>query len=224
MVKTFTKISEDIRVGMRGRIAAMDAITFIGDVYIYGIWSGISTRGVSGYLRETQTQYGKMFGFDSFTGFPKEEGQQYLDRSGNVASRFNEGEFSSVKLYDCSVVKVVDIITKGINNERLKLIPGFFSDTLNVDLVKKEGMNPASFIEIDVDLYSSTQDVLEFMFGNHLIIPGTVIYFDDWGATKQYKGGESLAWEQAIRKHSVNAVEIYSGGIRRSIQKVFKIL
>ena len=224
MVKTFAEISESIRVAMRGRITAMDAITFSGDVYLYGIWSGTSTRFISEYLQENQIQYGKMFGFDSFTGFPKEGGQHYLDKRGNVVSRFNEGEFSSAELYDCSVVRVVDIITKGIKNKRLKFIPGFFSDTLNGDLLKKEVMNPASFIEIDVDLYTSTQNALEFMFGNHLIIPGTVIYFDDWGATKQYKGGESLAWKEAIEKHSVDVIEIYSGGLRQSVQKVFRIL
>jgi len=220
MPKTFTEISETIKTMRPGRREAMDAITFIGDVYLYGVWSGMSAKYISEYLDEKQIQYGKMFGFDSFIGFPKENGQQYNKR--NV--KFDKGGFSSTKLYDCSIVKVVDIITKGIGNERLKLIPGFLCDTLDTDLLKKERMNPASLVEIDVDLYTSTRDALKFMFENWLIVPGTVVYFDDWGATKEYKGGESLAWKEMLEEHSVKAIEIHSRGLRRSIQKVYKVL
>ncbi len=220
MAKTFAEISKKIKTMKPGRAEAMDAITFVGDVYLYGVWSGMSARFISEYLEENQIRYGKMFGFDSFTGFPKENGQQYYKRNVN----FDAGKFSSTKLYDCSVAEVVDTITKGIGNKHLKLIPGFFSDTLDVDLLQKEGMNPASFIEIDVDLYTSTREALKFMFENSLIAPGTVIYFDDWGATEEYVGGESLAWKEALEEHSVKAIEIHSRGARNSVQKVYKIL
>ena len=52
---------------------------------------------------------------------------------------------------------------------------------------------PAFWVDLDVDLYISTVQVLDFMFKNHLIVPTTLVSFDDWGATKEFEGGESLA-------------------------------
>jgi hypothetical protein len=61
------------------------------------------------------------------------------------------------------------------------------------------------------------------MFGNSLVKDGTVIYFDDWGATVEYEGGVSLAWKKSVDKYSIEYEEIFSVGTRPYITKVFVI-
>ena len=78
---------------------------------------------------------------------------------------------------------------------------------------------------IDVDLHCSTQTVLNWMLDNNLIAKGTIIYFDDWGSTEEYKGGESMAWKEACEKFGIEYSEMYSrqvGG--RNSQKVMEVL
>jgi len=210
------KLSSDIGSNMELRIPAINNISFKGDIYLFGIWSGISTRDVSHYLKVTNKEYNKIFGFDSFIGFPEERGQDY-------EVEFNKGDYSSAKLYNTSPQQVMDIIYKGVGNDRLKLIPGYYSKSLRKDLVKTENMQPASFIDIDCDLYTSTKQALRFMFSNKLIVSGTIIYFDDWGASLEYQGGESLAWVETVAKYDVKYKLLRSSANGLCVMKVFKI-
>jgi hypothetical protein len=85
-------------------------------------------------------------------------------------------------------------------------------------------MKPASFVDIDVDLHLSTVEVLTWMLDNNLIIPKTIIYFDDWGSTKEYEGGESLAWKQTINRYDIDYKEIYSHTIGESVLKAMEVI
>ena len=217
MGKTFKEISKIIGVEKLGRISAMKAITFPGDIFIYGVWSGMSTKFISDYLHENQIQYSKMFGLDSFVGLPDEK-DKYIRHPDH-----NSGTYSAVNLYNDSVLNTMTRIQDGIKNDRLKLISGFYSEVLNKELAYTENMIQAAFIDMDVDLCSSAITVLDFMYENSLIQKGTVIYFDDWGATSEYEGGVSLAWKTIVNRHSVKYEEIFSSGIKPNVIKVFVI-
>ena len=203
---------------MEARQAAMDAIEFPGDIYLFGVWSGVGAKLVSDYLNETQIPYDKMWGFDSFIGLPEEKkGYRRLREHGI-------GKYSSVGLYGKTLAETIKIIEEGVADPKLKLIEGFYCKTLTADLIHDKNLSVASFIDIDVDLYGSTQEVLEFMFSHGLVGRGTTVYFDDWGATDEYKGGESLAWKDMTTKYNIEFEEIYSGGEMPYVMKVFKIL
>ena len=45
-------------------------------------------------------------------------------------------------------------------------VPGFFKDSLTTNIVNKLNLTGAGFINIDVDLYCSTLEVLEFLISN----------------------------------------------------------
>jgi len=216
MPRTFKDISESIKVEKLGRVAAMDAITFTGDVYMYGVWSGMSTKFISDYLSTNQIEYNKMFGFDSFVGLPEEK--EFIKHPGHTL-----GKYSSVDLYKDTCINTMEKIQTGVGNDKLKLIPGFYEDVLDKELTRTEKMWDASFIDLDVDLCSSAITVLDFMCESALVISGTVIYFDDWGATPEYKGGVSLAWKTIVEKHSLEYEEIFSTGKRPYVLKVFVI-
>ena len=217
MTKTFQQLYEEFDIPMEGRQVAMEAITFPGDIYLFGVWSGISTLLVCVYLLEQQIPYDNIWGFDSFIGLPEE-------KEGYTAHKdHSPGKFSSTGLYGTSLYGSMKIIEEGVDNKKLKLIPGFFCESLTEELVDTENMGIASFVDIDVDLYGSTYEALDFVMLNKLVDTGTIVYFDDWGATYEYEGGESRAWREVAEKHGIRYEEIYSSGEKPSVVKVFKI-
>ena len=98
-------------------------------------------------------------------------------------------------------------------------VSGFFNESLQLGLGREFGMQPAKYVDIDVDLYSSTSQVLGFMFGSRLIRAGTLVGYDDWwsgpcrrgwgssdGATPSpLETGEGLAHAEAARKYGVSS-------------------
>ena len=217
MTKTFEQVYNDFNIFMGGRTVAMDNITFPGDIYLFGIWSGVSAKLISDYLKDKQMPYDKMWGFDSFEGLPLETvgvPRYYAHR---------QGTYSSTSLYGVKIEEVVNLIYEGVGNPKLTLVPGFFDESLTPELAKDRNMGPASFVDVDVDLYGSTIEVLDFMAREGLLVRGTVIYFDDWGCTKEYEGGESRAWREIAEKYSIKHRQIYHGGERDCVNKVFVI-
>ena len=86
------------------------------------------------------------------------------------------------------------------SSKRVRLIPGFFNETLTAKLAKE--IAPASYVDINCDLYVSTSQALDFLFRFHIARPGTLISYDDWHETPLHNG-ESLAHEEAARMWNV---------------------
>jgi len=64
----------------------------------------------------------------------------------------------------------------GLDLDNDHIIKGFYSDSLTKELQAR--MPKVGMVHIDVDLYSSTMEVLEFI--KPLLVVGTVLIFDDW--------------------------------------------
>ena len=90
-----------------------------------------------------------------------------------------------------------------------KLIKGFFSDSLTPTLKAEHGMKPALLIDVDVDLYISCMQCMDWMFANGLIVPGTVVYYDDVSIVKADAGGELKAHEELTAKWKVEWRKIH---------------
>lgn len=74
----------------------------------------------------------------------------------------------------------------------VQICKGYFSNTIP-EFLRKNRI-PLCFINVDCDIYSSTKDVL---FGlNNLIIPGTIIYFDELYNYFDYKEHEYKALKE----------------------------
>ena len=84
-----------------------------------------------------------------------------------------------------------------------------FESTID-ELITSRRSKPAAYIDIDVDLFRSAATVLNRMFAANLIVPGTVIYYDDWGATVEYEAGESRAHVEAMACWDVQCREVFS--------------
>ena len=106
----------------------------------------------------------EFFAFDSFSGLP--------DTDPNKDGVFKKGDFFTSKKDFIKIVKK----KSRLELEEHQIIEGFFSETLNAELQNK--LPKAGIVHIDVDLYSSTVEILNFI--KPLLSLGTVILFDDW--------------------------------------------
>ena len=155
----------------------------------FGVFEG-NTYGWM--LKQIQSRYEDniLIGFDSWQGLPEETSGVW------IPDRHIKGAYSSTK------EKVLKILSENnaADDPRFRLVDGFFSDTLTKEL--QDSIQSLIFVNIDVDLHSSSMEVLKFI--TPLLQPGTVIYWDDWkDPVDKYEGkwGEHLAWEQWSASH-----------------------
>jgi hypothetical protein len=85
-------------------------------------------------------------------------------------------------------------------NDNVKLITGFFSDTLPGWLNKNPG--PFSLLNIDCDTYESTSFVLNSI-GPTRILPGTMILFDEYFGFHGWENCEFKAWQEYCKDNNV---------------------
>jgi hypothetical protein len=109
-----------------------------------------------------------IFGFDSFKGLPEKKGFQ------DDSSIFWKGEFSH------SVQEIEEKIHRygvDLKQGNIHFIKGFFEDTLTSELRDNLKEFTPSIVTVDVDYYSSTKIVLEWL--TPFLSSGTLFYFDD---------------------------------------------
>jgi hypothetical protein len=126
----------------------------------------------------------RFIAFDSFQGLPKPTGPDLSSKD------FVEGKFSN------SEDNFMNYITAtGVPKDRVTIVGGWFSETLNETTGKKHGIKHAAVVHIDSDLYESAKLVLNFI--KPLLVEGTIIIFDDW---YNFKGNPNLGEQRAFRE------------------------
>ena len=81
--------------------------------------------------------------------------------------------------------------------ENVTLHKGWFTDTLPAFLAAHPG--PVRFVNIDCDLYSSTKQILDLLADR--IVPGTVMAFDEYLGTENWREDEFKAFQEAVQTH-----------------------
>lgn len=113
----------------------------------------------------------RIFLFDTFEGLPK------VDHIADKHMQWYEGMIAF------SIEKLKKILTdNGINLNELNIryIKGMFSESLTAELREELKQYPPSIVDIDVDYYTSTRDVLDWI--TPICDSGTLFYFDDYFA------------------------------------------
>lgn len=147
------------------------------DVYEFGVFKGETLELIERFLIEKNFEHGNIVGFDSFVGFPTKERE--IEKDPNTYEDWFHMNFRVVNeknSIDDAVLQIEKIMKK-----KPILIPGFFSESLRDQIVTNLELKPACFIHVDCDLYTSTYEALDFMFRNNLIVPGTIVTYDEWG-------------------------------------------
>jgi O-methyltransferase len=166
--------------------AKKTGVLYKGDYFEFGIAKGYTIWYAQTLLNKFGSPNMHCWGFDSFQGLPKPIG---LDDTGE----FYEGQFACSK-------KTVErsIVSHDGNLKYITLIEGFYQDSLKPGLIKRYKMQKVAICLIDCDLYASTVDVLEFIRG--ILIPGSILLFDDWNAFSSH-GGEQKALKEYLAKY-----------------------
>ena len=134
----------------------------------------------------------KFFAFDSFKGLPA--------TSEIEDGIFQEGEFCTSALEFKKIIKK----KTGLILDSKNIIEGFYADSLSISLQKS--LPRVGIVHIDVDLYSSSVEVLEFI--KPLIVTGSILMFDDWYCFPAGKAkGERLALEEFLLNNEAFTIE-----------------
>jgi len=134
--------------------------------------------------------------FDSFEGLPE------MDPSDSMPI-WKKGD---LKTSEEDFIKTV--VKHGMPRKKLKIVKGFYSESLTPQLRDELLPKKAAVIYIDCDLYSSTSSALNF--AKDFLQRGTVIVFDDWFCFYgDPQKGERLAFHEFCRRNPEMVFEEY---------------
>ena len=127
-----------------------------GDIVEFGIFTGLSFRHIINIERKYSDDT-KFYGLDSFEGFPDSD-HPFFIKNQFVAS------YEKTKKIE------------KINPDKIKVLKGFFSDTISAN--KLLNNSKFKFVHIDCDLYVSAIDPIKFLADK--LVVGAYIMIDDF--------------------------------------------
>ncbi len=138
-----------------------------GDIAECGVFQGGSLVAMGLYLRQQGIKK-LIYGFDSFGGFDPESVKRDLQLGGAPNDERHERGFRETS---------EETVLAKVNRFRLtniKLIPGYFSHSL------RKFSQPTSFcfVHLDVDLYDSYHECLEFFYPR--MVSGGIVLLDEY--------------------------------------------
>lgn len=167
----------------------------LGDYLEFGVYNGSSLMCMFRALNELSLNHVRLFGFDSFQGFPQS------------AAHEDEGRWVPGRC--CSPMEFTRAVLdeQRVDWGRVSLVPGWFSDTLNEVTREQHLMARASVIMIDCDLYSSAIDALRF--SAPLIRDEALVLFDEYYPTglEDKNIGERRAFDEFLQEANCFEVE-----------------
>lgn len=145
-----------------------------GTYFEFGTGEGASLAQYSDALRhfarDTRTPLDRfrIVGYDTFEGLPPTSDRR------DQHPGFTPGRFPG------SIAQIEEVLRrKGISNRgvAVRLVKGRFEETLTPELRTSLRDHPPALVNIDVDYYSATAVILEWL--RPLLASGTIFYFDD---------------------------------------------
>jgi len=138
-----------------------------GDIVDCGVFFGGSTIGMGLYLRQHRIDK-VIYGFDSFEGFDPETAAKDMELGGLENEDRHLHGFSATSY---------EMVQHKVNRYRLhnvKMIKGYFRDSFP----KLSQALRVCFAHLDVNLYESYKECLEFFYGR--MVPGGIVLFDEY--------------------------------------------
>jgi hypothetical protein len=191
------------------------------DAYQFGVLDGDSMVELASLFKQSRVCLNSFNGFDVFTGMPKETEEPIFQDCWNP--EIEPDTFNSVKRLNLSgpeecaeYVKnnVVENFTKNNINTSVNIFPGLVQETLEKNH-KNNPFNKAFYVDFDLDIYSPTKYAFKFLVDNNLIVPGTIIGYDDWGGTpgyENYENGESRAHKEIVDEYGIKLTKLFQIG------------
>lgn len=171
-----------------------------GSYFEFGVFNGSSMMEAYFLLKDQVDSY---IGFDSFKGLPRLSDIDQKDIS--KQPQFVEGNLCS---NEYSVVKEM-ILSTCLAEETLCLVEGYFKESLTKELQEELlSKTKASVVHLDVDLYSSTREALDFIYP--FLQTGTWLLCDDyWTYAGSSSCGTQKALNEFLKDHSDIKIQEY---------------
>ena len=160
-------------------------------------------------------------------GMPKETAEPIWQESWNpdiLPDEFNVVKYWGLKTpEECAErvqTQVQDIYTSKQKETNVSVVAGLVEETLPV----QENLKPALYVDFDLDIYSPTKFAFNYMMENNLIVPGTIIGYDDWGGTpgfEEMKDGESVLIEKSLKSMELECKNYINMGVHIPMCKLF---
>lgn len=157
---------------------ASDQVTLEGTYIELGVCSGRTISFIAAL-----NPYKKIYGFDSFEGFPEEWVRPDY--------KFPKGTFA---------FKTPEVLPPVVHN--VEIIRGWFAETLP-EFHKSHKEEPIAFLHVDCCLYSSTVTAFEAL--GDRIGPGTIILFDEFYNYPNAEENEFRAFQEFLEKRGFKA-------------------
>jgi len=180
------------------------------DIYQFGVYTGGGLKAWVDQTSQNGITFGNLWGFDSFQGLPSSDLDKFSpskvnDPAWNMGGLNTADQLKSVlgdSAYDLDVLTKYITSVVGYSPAKTILVPGFYIDSLPI-LTKniRQRMNPATIVDVDCDIYECTVELMEFMIWNGLIVPGTLVYYDDW--TARENEGERRAHNEMTARFKI---------------------
>lgn len=132
----------------------------------------------------------QFFAFDSFQGLP--------ETNPDIDGIFTTSSFCTTKKKFINKLKKKTRLASKTKFSNIRLIEGFYNTSLTQELLTT--LPPAGVVHIDVDLYSSCNDVLNFI--TPLLVNGSILLFDDiYTFPINPPQGEALAIKEFLERN-----------------------
>lgn len=179
-----------------------------GAYYEFGLFRGFSIWFAEQISRGKVPDDFPFYGFDSFQGLP----QTMID-----AKFYRKGEYSAG--YNLVMNNLEQF---GGDLDRIKLFPGFYSKALFERFSREEAFKPVSIAVIDVDLYESCVEVLEFL-KPHLRV-GSMLVLDDYNdMDRSDENGERRAFREFEARTGMEKELVFELGRECAVFRVTKV-
>ena len=187
-------------------------------VYQFGVFNGGSMKEIASILNKHKIEVNSFHGFDVFTGMPKETAEPIFQDSWNpdiFPDEFNVLKYMNLETpEDCAKhiqQEVQNIFVGRENPTSVSVVAGLVEETLP----KQKDLKSAFYVDFDLDIYSPTKFAFNYLMENNLIVPGTLIGYDDWGGTpgfEEFKDGESRAHKEILDEWGISMTKLYQNG------------
>jgi len=139
-----------------------------GDIVETGVWRGGACIYAKYLLNQLGDEKRNIWLVDSFEGLSKPDTENFPEDKGLNLHQYEE--------LSVSVEEVKrNFENYGVNDDRVKILPGLFKDTL-----PDSPINSISVLRLDGDLYESTIQSLFYLYPK--LTKGGYCIIDDWGA------------------------------------------
>lgn len=172
------------------------------DLFQGGVYTGNTLLRLIEGAESVNKPFRRIFAADCFIGgLPKETDGLYQNPD------WPEHAFDVSKDYGLKTIQeAMQFVHSRVNKDNVVYIPGYFSESLNKELADFIGEKNISFLDVDVDIHSSSLELLDFVFQYNILCDAAIIRFDDYNSTPD-NAGQRLAWSQIVSKYKVWSVQ-----------------